>query len=122
MTTTTTHHPSCPVRQHQHTLDCPMTTVERSDATWDSIRSVEFDCQPACLCGPEAAAEDQLILQHRTADEAVLDVFTHVAQAMTDWTDNAHRRGGPKGLLSCVLLDNEQLGTDNIKGSFGVKA
>jgi hypothetical protein len=74
----------------------------------------------ACLCGPEAAAEDELILQHRSPDAMLLDVITHASQAALDWSDNATGRRRPKGLLSCILLDAELPGT--VKDSLGVKA
>jgi hypothetical protein len=48
------HHPSCPAR---HLVDA------------------------ACLCGPEAAAEDAVILAERSPDTMLLDVVAHADHA-----------------------------------------
>lgn len=51
------HHPSCPQRHHP---------------------------QAYCLCGPEAAAEDRVILASRTPATMLLDVLAHADLATLD--------------------------------------
>lgn len=105
--TTTIHHPSCPQRPAR----------EQGENWGDRFAAT----RPACLCGPEAAAEDALILSERTPDTMLLDIITHANGAHADWLDNTHRRGGRRGLLAAVLLDNE-MGTDEpMARSWGAK-
>lgn len=94
MTDTTIHHPSCPARHGE------------GPCTW--------------YCAPEAEAEDQLILQHRTVDAMVLDVFTHATQALNDFHENTHARRGHRGLLAAVVLEAELPGRKS--ASWGVQA
>lgn len=56
------HHPSCPAR---HLVDAGGPYLA-----------------DACLCGPEAAAEDAVILAERTPDTMLSDVLAHAALAM----------------------------------------
>lgn len=118
---TTTHHPSCPAREHADRL-ARATQRPRSSGAALTITILERRlADAACLCGPEAAAEDQVILSERTADTMLLDVLAHAAAASSAWLTNAHTRRAPKGLLSCVLLDNE-LDTDQpMARSWGAK-
>lgn len=64
------HHPSCPARR----------LVDAGGPYLDK----------ACLCGPEAAAEDAVILAERTPDTMLLDVVAHADAATTElragWT------------------------------------
>lgn len=59
----TVHHPSCPWR--------------------NEYAAVALDL--ACLCGPEAAAEDAVILAERTPDTMLLDVVAHAEQSVRGW-------------------------------------
>lgn len=57
MTDTLIHHPSCPARG---------------------------STEACCLCGPEAAAEDLLILMERSPDTMLLDIVAHADLATLD--------------------------------------
>lgn len=86
MTTTTApiHHPSCPVRAHRHTVTCPTKIVESSDGTWDTIRTVVLDCDPACICEAPAWADDGHptgLPMGRTPDMMLLDIVGHADTA-----------------------------------------
>jgi hypothetical protein len=70
---TAIHHPSCPARCLEPS-NCPdEVTGMPCNSCWSA----------SCLCGPEAAAEDQLILQHRSVDAMLLDVIAHADAAVT---------------------------------------
>lgn len=71
------HHPSCPVRLYGH-----------------------LDDRPQCLCGPEAAAEDAVILAERTPDTMLLDIVAHADRATT----YPSLMGGPVGRRLAVTL------------------
>lgn len=114
----TIHHPACPSRGLPASAECVQAgrhLVLVGDHDIDHCAA-----QVACLCGPEAEAEDQLILQHRSVDAMVLDVFTHATQALNDFHENTHSRRGHKGLLACVVLDAELPGPK--AASWGVRA
>lgn len=68
---TQVHHPSCPAR---HLVD----------AGGPYLAS-------ACLCGPEAVAEDAVLMAERTPDTMLLDVVAHADAAMAHPLD----RHGP---------------------------
>lgn len=119
---TTIHHPSCPVRSaignpaycgywpYKDHTDCA-SSIECQAVTVEDL---------ACLCGPEAAAEDRLILSERTPDAMLLDVLAHAQLAADDWKANRTGRRTPKGLLSCVALDAGLPGPKS--ASWGVRA
>lgn len=74
----TIHHPSCPAR----------VLAEPTIPRWCTCRTGtlhHLSTACVCICGPEAAAEDAVILAERTPDTMLLDVVAHADQAMGDW-------------------------------------
>lgn len=82
-TTATIHHPSCPRRGLPASAECILAGRHLLLITDHDVDHCA--ARHACLCGPEAAAEDQVILMERAPDTMLLDILAHADAAQGNY-------------------------------------